>query len=412
MKKLVIVLALFVTIASAQEPIRITYWRSLAGPRGDAQDALVRTFNQIQDDIEVEVQFQGDYTEMTQKFAAALAANTVPDVMMICDTCMPPFARDDVLTPLDDYLARPGGNDAEDFLGRVLDGGRVDGDLYIIPFAASTPILFYNPDMLAEAGFDGPPETWDEFFEMSLAVSDTFGEDVYGATLWVSAWWLQSHIWTYGGDFNDDEFNTFVDSELWLEQFDRWHNLVCEQNAARIPTSAEGGTFGDFYNQRAALMFSSTANITSIIEGAADFTPQAAFMPAGPEGNIVTTGGSGLAIPASLSDAQKDAAWTFIEFMTAPVSNVYYAINSGYMPFTEGAVEDMSTFLSNRPLNQISIDQLAFARNQAALNGAGEARSILDDALNSIFVGCQEPADVLPIAQEEIQLALEDAGLR
>lgn len=410
---LALLIALTTAFGVAQEgdKIQLLYWRSLADQRGEAQDELVRRFNESQDEIEVEVQFQGDYGELTQKLTAALAANQVPDVFLICDTCMPPFARSDVMQPLDPFIDAEGGMEREDFLGDILQGGVVDDQLYIIPFAASTPIMFYNPEMLEQAGLEGPPETWEELFDYSRQVSETI-EGAYGFSMWISSWWLQSQIWSQGGQFSNADFETFVDSDVWIESLTNWRDLIHNDNAARVPTEAEGGTFGDFANQRAAIMFSSTANITSILEQVTDFEPQAAFLPAGSEGRVVPTGGSGIGMIAGLPEEKAQAAWEFISFMTSPASNAYFTQETGYIPYTEGAVAELEGFMAENPLFRVAVDQLQYARNQSELNGTAEASSILGTALERVFIVGEDPAAVLPEAQEEIQAAIQEEGLR
>ncbi|ACQ82182.1 extracellular solute-binding protein family 1 [Beutenbergia cavernae DSM 12333] len=43
-----------------------------------------------------------------------------------------------------------------------------------------TNLLIYNADILAENGFDGPPETWSEYEEMARTITENGGGDVFG----------------------------------------------------------------------------------------------------------------------------------------------------------------------------------------------------------------------------------------
>lgn len=47
-----------------------------------------------------------------------------------------------------------------------------DGGMYLVPSQAHYGGLFYNPAVLAEAGFDGPARTWDELLEQARALRD------------------------------------------------------------------------------------------------------------------------------------------------------------------------------------------------------------------------------------------------
>lgn len=415
MRKLALLaLLLLLTTAAAQEPTRIVYWSALDGPRAEAQDDLVQRFNESQDDVEVEVQFQGSYDEVLQKYLASLAAGNAPEVVLLCDTCYGALSREGALQPLDPLLDGPNGLDRESFVGAFLSGGQgLDGQLYFMPFATSTPILYYNPDLFEQAGLDGPPQTWDEFFESARTIREETG--AYGASLAANNWgWqLQSQIWSQGGEYSNEDFDTFVDSPVWIEEFGRWRDLIHEHDAARIPGSAEGGPFGDFINGRSAMFIASTGLLTSAHEQASGFDPATAMLPEGSAGRVLPTGGSGLAITAGLSDEEQQAAWEFVKFMVTPESNAYFAERTGYMPFRQGAIELLEDTLANEPDRQTAIDQLGNTRNQSQLVAyRGEWRSIIDQAMERILVSGEDPADVFPEAQRQVESALEAEGYR
>jgi sn-glycerol 3-phosphate transport system substrate-binding protein len=55
-------------------PVNVLYWGSYSGVLGEAEQAIVRMFNESQKDVVVEYQFQGTYEETAQKLTAALQA--------------------------------------------------------------------------------------------------------------------------------------------------------------------------------------------------------------------------------------------------------------------------------------------------------------------------------------------------
>ena len=400
--------------AVAQDATEIVYWSALDGPRAEAQDELVQRFNESQDDVQVEVQFQGSYAEVLQKYLAALAAGNAPEVVLLCDTCYGALSREGALQPLDPLLDGPNGLDRSTFVGAFLSGGQgLDEQLYFMPFATSTPILYYNPQLFEEAGLDGPPGTWDEFFEAARTIREETG--AYGVSLAANNWgWqFQSQIWSQGGEYSTVDFETFVDSPVWIEEWTRWRDLIHEHDAARIPGSAEGGPFGDFLNGRSAMFIASTGLLTSAHEQASGFDPATAMLPEGTAGRVLPTGGSGLAISANLSDEEQEAAWEFVTFMVSPQSNAYFAEQTGYMPFRQEAVALMEETLAGEPDRQTAIDQLEFTRNQSELVAyRGEWRSIIDQAMERVLISGEDPADVFPQAQQEVQSALEAEGYR
>ena len=76
--------------------------------------------------------------------------------------------------------------------------------------------LVYNKDILAQAGYDGPPATFDEFEEQIAAIAALDGDIIgLGADFSNGAGagqQLYRWIWAYGGDVFDGEGNVVFDS--------------------------------------------------------------------------------------------------------------------------------------------------------------------------------------------------------
>lgn len=55
----------------------------------------------------------------------------------------------------------------------------VNGEILGLPYAASTPVVFYNADIFKEAGLDpdNPPETFDEWLTAGQQIKDKTGKE-------------------------------------------------------------------------------------------------------------------------------------------------------------------------------------------------------------------------------------------
>ena len=110
-------------------------------------------------------QVQGNYEETAQKLTAALAAQQGPDMVLLSDVWWFKFYRAKALMPLNDLLKEQQ-MDTADFVESLWNEGVRKGVQYWIPFARSTPLFYYNIDMLEAAGLPvRGPETWDEMRE-------------------------------------------------------------------------------------------------------------------------------------------------------------------------------------------------------------------------------------------------------
>lgn len=87
------------------------------------------------------------------------------------------FAKRRLAIPLDPYLDS---RITEDMFPDILKASRYEGKTYLMPFMGEVQVLNYRKDRLAEAGYDEPPRTWDEF---EAIARDLTGDGRYGASL-------------------------------------------------------------------------------------------------------------------------------------------------------------------------------------------------------------------------------------
>lgn len=405
-------LALGQGVALAQTArTKIVFWRTFQGPSAKAQEDLIKRFNESQNEVEVEAQYQGVYLELSQKFQAAIAARQLPDLITLDTGLMEPFARDGMLEPLDALLDGPNGLQRSSFQPGMLELGVVRGKLYLIPFAISTPIMYYNRDMLAKAGIKNPPATWDELFSVARQINKAL-PGTYGLSYELRFWWWQPQVWSQGGQISNKSYDTFVDSPVWEQELTKLQTLICKEKVANIPPRAAGGIQGDMSNRRAAITIASSAQLANFIAQAKDYKLGVAPIPAGPAGRIAPLGGSGLVVPKGLSPKKLEAVWKFIKFMVTPQSNAYFSSQSGYLPMSKGAVVAMGDFLRSNALWRVPINQMQATRNNSELHDTREALPVINTTLERILLNCEDPKTVLPQAQQRTQEALKREGLR
>lgn len=84
------------------------------------------------------------------------------------------------LVPLDgsaDPEIKLGAKDKADFIEAAMKPYR--GHIYILPYSLDTRLLYYRKDLLKEAGYSQPPETWNELVEVAQKLTqDTNGDGV------------------------------------------------------------------------------------------------------------------------------------------------------------------------------------------------------------------------------------------
>ncbi len=401
------------TAAPVQAPVKIVYWRALSGAPGNAQEELAKRFNAAQKEVQVEVQFQGTYPELRRKLQAALAARTTPDLVMLDSPQMPYFAKNGALAPLDDFAKGADGVDLKNFIPGLLGDSYYDGKLYAMPFARSTPILYYNRDMFKAAGLpDRAPETWEEFYDFckKLTKKDATPARVgyavqMGAT--TAHWYFQELLYAYGSDVSDDKFKVLLDQPEAIAAAKFLQDMVKE--GVVVPGTGPDGAQGEFTNQRAGMHFGSTGSLVNIIS-TSKFQVGVGFMPAAKR-RQVPIGGSVIAVLSASPKEKQAAAWKFLKFMTSTESNVYFVQKTGYMPISTSAVNsaEMKEFMTKNPAFKVAVDQLQFVRPQASIIAVPESTEIFRQLVEKLTVGLVDPATAMKEATAALTKAYNES---
>ena len=78
----------FAAPAVIQEPgsqVKVVFWSSFGGKNGEVEQELIRRFNESQQDVVVEHQFQGTYEETAQKVLVSLQARQASDYTVLSE---------------------------------------------------------------------------------------------------------------------------------------------------------------------------------------------------------------------------------------------------------------------------------------------------------------------------------------
>lgn len=129
------------------------------------------------------------------------------------------FADEGLLYPAEE-IASP--ETLADFQDSFVEAEKLDGTQYALPLLASVRALFYNKDLFAEAGLDGPPETWDELYNAAKKVEASTDADGYGMPLGSEEAQGESLIWfagNGGGYGNEDSITIDTEENLEAAQF-------------------------------------------------------------------------------------------------------------------------------------------------------------------------------------------------
>ena len=393
--------------------VEITYWASQSGVNGEAEQELVNMFNESQQDVKVNYEFQGTYEETAQALTAAIQARQVPALSTLSDVWWFRFYLSGALQPLDDYI-NANNTDTADYIESLWTEGIRQGTQYWVPFARSTPLFYYNKEAFAEAGLDESiVGNWDTIVENVDALMVREGDNVTrfafghpGATSY-NAWLFQCVVWAYNGAYSDPEFDILIDEDPAVEAGNFFRSSVADGWA-----SVTDDHVADFNTGLFSSIMASTGSMGGIRENAT-FEWGTAFIPEKYTFGCCT-GGSGLSILASAEDAQKEAAYKYIEFASSPESQIFWSQRSGYMPVRTSAIEseEMQAFYDEFPQARTAVEQLPKTEPQdAARVFIPNGDQIIGGGIEQITINQVDAADafaeVAGILEEEAQPVVE-----
>ena len=119
------------------------------------------------------------FPKMLQEHRAGTGAY---DVLSVVPAWMGDMVRAGAVEPLDEYVDKYGYRDELEDIGDVYRENqmRIGDTIYGFPDDGDVLILYYRKDIFEEMGL-AVPTTWDEFYEVSKAITDAKAPEVYGA---------------------------------------------------------------------------------------------------------------------------------------------------------------------------------------------------------------------------------------
>jgi len=258
---------------------------------------------------------------------------------------------------------------------------QVDGTQFALPWTSSTPVMFYNAELVAQAGGnpDAMPTTWEDTIALAAKI-DALGPDIMGMyyTPGDDDWMTQNLLASAGLSPITEDGTIAFDTDLGREAialFERFHDqggqTAISNNDARQ----------QMYAGKLGLYFNSTAAVRSFDREIGDrFAWGTAQMPTLVDGGGVAAGGMAAVI---LTDdpAKRAAAFDFLLYGTGPEAQAMIVENTGYMPVNSGAIAVLGDFYKQHPQFETSAKQTDRAYpwfGWPGQNGARISQIVLD----------------------------------
>ncbi len=182
----------------------------------EMMQAVIAAYEAEHTDVNINImQIAGNYSQQIVNLASS---GELPDVYMNYDTLVGYLAESNVSLDLTEYLAQYGIAEG-DFYPSIFELGRVNGKVYMLPREYAHVVVYYNKEILQDAGVDTSVIrngwTWEQFESVAAQLVQKRGAVVtrYGADLqlnWPTT--VLSYIYGMGGTlFSEDKTRCTID---------------------------------------------------------------------------------------------------------------------------------------------------------------------------------------------------------
>lgn len=369
----------------AGEEVTINFWHHYSAQSAENEtltETLIPEFEKENPGIRVNA-VSHEWADLHDKLLISAQSDTLPDVARLDSAWVPELQKMGVLVPLNQEMV-----DFDDVSDGLLESAmsttKIGDDSYGLALNTNTKILYYNVEVFENAGLEAPT-TMDEFVEDCETLS---GTNSNGQQIWgydepaLSGWNLCPFIWSMGGSItNEDQTKAtgYLNSAETVSAIQMFADLYNEKaitgwNSGDIPMTDGFGT------GRYAMILEGPWKVSELAGAYPDFKYATASVPAGNGGSISVLGGEDISM---FNSANKEAAWTFMKFMTSEYAQEEMA-KCGQIPVNEKALEsDTVKEADFAPY----IEQLKTAKSRPTVASWSEIDSELQTSVTSVLNG-------------------------
>jgi len=345
-----------------------------------------------------------EYEDATQQVLRGAITGNMPDVSYQGLNRQRIFADRGLAIPLDPFIKAEKDWAKLGYDGSLATLGQVKGKQYGMGFSLSTPIIYFNADLVKKAGGDPDnfPTTWDGIFALAKKIDRPadkvsgfhFDWDITGNWMW------QALVFSHGGTMlNADESKVAFDAEPGQKSLALLARMVNEGTMRDI---SQASALQDFVAGR-------LGGVTKQAQGVFDLRTARFPLGAG-EASRLPAGGN-VAMMFAKDPAKQKAAWEYMKFATGPIGATHMVKGTGYFPANAIPARDpklLGKFYDENPNHKTAIGQLPVMTAWYAFPGENGLKitDVIKDHLQTVVNKSKTPGDVLPKMAADTQALL------
>jgi multiple sugar transport system substrate-binding protein len=302
----------------------LTYWASNQGTSlENDKEVLTPVLKKFTDEtgIKVDLQVIG-WNDLQTKIQTAVTSGQGPDVVNIGNTWATSLQATGAFQEFGDAEMKAIGG-ADKFGEVALSTGGAPGQTVTsVPLYGLAYGLFYNKQMLADAGVE-PPTNWEDLVSAAekLTTDGKYGFSLAGGSYTENSHFAFINSAQNGGEWFDEDGKPTFTSKENVEGIKRYLDLMQESKAAN-PSNAQydnaNQSVADFANKKAAMILNqNNANTTIESLGMKSDEFGVVPLPAPTGGEDIASFPAGINLSIFKNTDNKDGALKFVKYMTS-----------------------------------------------------------------------------------------------
>ncbi|MDN4474779.1 extracellular solute-binding protein [Demequina sp. SYSU T00192] len=359
---------------------------------GTSAEAWQSMLDECSDETGVAIERQSLPTsQMMPTILRQASSRSMANLIFVDNPNVQQIAATGALAPLDSL-----GLSADGYPDGIAAAGSYDGSLYGLAPGVNALALFYNKDILADAGVE-PPTTWDELRAAAaeLTTGNTYGLSMALLPTEEGTWQFLPFFWGAGAELTD------VGSDEAVEALTFVQGLFDDGSVSASALNWNQAEAGDQFTAGQAAMTITGSWSVANFDKAASVDYGIVPIPAADGSAAPVALGGEVGVISQADDAEMAAAAAVLECMTSPEHQTYWAEQHAYIPGQTAVAEEYG---AATPTMQAFVDAVASARPRT--DDLGEAypttSTALIEAVQNALTGQLSPADALNAAASSV----------
>ena len=396
--------ALSATAVFAEEKVTIEFAYPYSHLFDVTYEAMMPAFQEAHPNIEVKFRATYEsYEDGTNTVLREAVSGNLPDVTMQGLNRQAPLVDKGIAQSLEPFIDAEADFEKDGYHHAMLSLSTFDDAVYGLPFSISLPVGYYNLDILKEGGITDLSQTWGDVIAACKTMkANGIDNPIFWGWNITGNWFMQALLWSQDSAIVKDGRVT-MDSPEALVALEQMQEIFTECEMQNLEWKA---ALASFSAGEIGMMFWSTSALGAVERSQGDFELVTGPFPGLDGAPMGLPAGGNAAMLTSTSDDPKvrEAAWTWLKYITSGDGAAEVAKTTGYMPPNKAANEIiLADFYEQNPNKQTAVDQLPLLRDWLAYPGDNglAITQVIYDGIERIVTG--DATDMKELQEELVE---------